>query len=955
VSKVAREAGDEQRKAFEKSEMAGKFFAETAGIRIPRQLEKLISSSKGVSSALAAAFEVSVVAIFAKEVIELIPEIGKAALEFGGFSAAAQQAYEAAKKANMERLGGGTNLTIARQNISYINQQLQKTEDIRDTVEEEWGFFQHIGDSLGKIVGYSTDQVKRETLISDLKQQQLLAMETQGKLEQESLARQMQLANAAGAAGLHGFASIAQEKSSAINMLQQAMGAQKISPEEFANSVALVTLKAQRDMADLAATARSETQQMVLQVAQIGMPAIVAAHVNAIAEIAKINALEERSEISADEARRRRALIRAQEERQAALARMEMEQKTADAILKTQSYGAKGETAIRMELQATLAQVARDEAKSGFILSDQRVAAEDLADKKIAEMRRQNSEQIASADQRATLAIVPEWQRANLQIAYDHANQVRAIRQQLSDKVLNQQEADRMILDADAEMNGRMIDQHRQMVQQLGDAMDQFAQDIGSGNVGKRILENFRKLTLMMVAQYVSSFTSMKSGTPNLLMGLLFGGNYLNSAATSMMGGAAAGTGMMMSPAGGGAQMMAALPGLAMMGGGGGSSLFGVGAGFSGVGSMSGGAGASGPGFTAENVPIGGGLTPAMMSTLTPGGGSGSVGSFLGGTGIRSLFTGKGLTGLAKGLSPMLAGLVGGKLGGTTGMLGATVLASLLTTSAGPMGVAMLSNLLGTSTAVAGGLLAGAGGGLLGFGLGQNYGKTAGALSGAASGALTGLAFGPVGALIGGLIGLVGGLFGGIFGGSKRKRQANSIGDQVELDMKKLVDEYKGHQIDYSSALSQLDQLKSDSFDALNKLKGEGKSVYSKRLLPDFDNTRKQIENIETERQRRSGLVFSPPMFHEGGQYFSSMGMMGSFRTGSGEGLALLRDREFIVNPAATRKNLPALQRINAGGSAGGDTFHITAIDAKSFRTFLRDGGVAEIKSAFVSARAEGR
>src|SRR5262249_24833667 len=139
-----------------------------------------------------------------------------------------------------------------------------------------------------------------------------------------------------------------------------------------------------------------------------------------------------------------------------------------------------------------------------------------------------------------------------------------------------------------------------------------------------------------------------------------------------------------------------------------------------------------------------------------------------------------------------------------------------------------LLNALGVSSKFAPlilGTLAFAGAGLSGFGLGQQMGTGLGALAGAGQGALTGfMVGGPIGALVGGIIGLLGGIFGGIFGGSKRKKQANAFFDNsVSPAIAQIIQGFDTFQVDNSSALQQLEQLRTDAQKQLSALKGQGK------------------------------------------------------------------------------------------------------------------------------------
>jgi hypothetical protein len=251
---------------------------------------------------------------------------------------------------------------------------------------------------------------------------------------------------------------------------------------------------------------------------------------------------------------------------------------------------------------------------------------------------------------------------------------------------------------------------------------------------------------------------------------------------------------------------------------------------------------------------------------------------------------------------------VGGALGGKTGQAGALLMGLLLS---GKLGGVVSSLYGGLGLAGAGSLVGGVTGGLVGFGVGQNSGGLLGSLAGAGSGALSGfLVGGPIGAIVGGIIGLLGGIFGGIFGGSQRKKQANDYATNTVIpDITQIVQGFDGFSIDSSSAIQQLEQLRTDSQKQLATLKSQGSDVFSQTVGPAIDAAEKHINDTESQRNTRSSAVFGPPQFDTGGMF--------SMMRGGNAGLAVLHDGEFVMNPSATKKNLPALASMNAGGSAG--------------------------------------
>jgi hypothetical protein len=248
-------------------------------------------------------------------------------------------------------------------------------------------------------------------------------------------------------------------------------------------------------------------------------------------------------------------------------------------------------------------------------------------------------------------------------------------------------------------------------------------------------------------------------------------------------------------------------------------------------------------------------------------------------------------------------------------------------------------------------IASGIGGALVGGYVGYQTGsKTWGTLSGAGTGALTGFMLGgPIGALIGGAAGAIAGFFGGLLGGNKNRHQAQKIVDALFPQMQQIQDQYKGFQLDYASALAQLEQLKAQAFPQLDKLGGEGRK-YERAMMPYFDQARRNIDNLETERQRRASINFGIPQFAVGG-------------TVRRTGMFMAHGGEEVINSKDSARERGTLKRINAGlpagGSSGGGPMivieNLHAMDAKSFEKWLDDGAIKVVHRSSARAQLEGR
>jgi hypothetical protein len=197
------------------------------------------------------------------------------------------------------------------------------------------------------------------------------------------------------------------------------------------------------------------------------------------------------------------------------------------------------------------------------------------------------------------------------------------------------------------------------------------------------------------------------------------------------------------------------------------------------------------------------------------------------------------------------------------------------------------------------------------------------------------------------VIGLLGGIFGGIFGGSKRKKQANALADNTLLpDIAQISTGFDAFQIDSSSAIQQLEQLRTDSQKQLSALQSQGKDVFNFKVAPNIDLAEQHIRDTQAERDRRSAQQFGPPQFDTGGVFRVN---------GGSHGIAILEDGETVIKPGPSRSNKETLAAINAGGKVGGkvevhihpDTFDRRYVNSAAFEN--------DILKALARAGVEGR
>jgi hypothetical protein len=140
----------------------------------------------------------------------------------------------------------------------------------------------------------------------------------------------------------------------------------------------------------------------------------------------------------------------------------------------------------------------------------------------------------------------------------------------------------------------------------------------------------------------------------------------------------------------------------------------------------------------------------------------------------------------------------------------------------------------------------------------------------------------------------IAGFFSGLFGGAANKRKANQYVDNtITPAIKQITDGYKNFQIDYETAIKDLEDLKTQSYQQMaGQFKSQGKDVFMKRTYAAITDAEHYLKDLENERQRRGAVQFSPPQFHDGG-LVDGPRIMG-WRLGSGEVPATLRRGEFV-------------------------------------------------------------
>lgn len=997
--------------AERQAHIAGQLFVRTTGIEIPRALETVIARSQTLGPILQGLFGVSVAAAAIPALIEVGDKIVSITENMAGYTDEVKKMEQETIQASRQSFVNPSTLAVARSHLNELNAQIVEVGKRREALNQA-------GPSAGQsILGAVVPGLDIVALYAQ--EQQRNAAVAQGieldKERQELLQRQAELQKqitdeihaadqSADLAGLTGYARIAQERAQQIKGINQNVALDNNQKDQL---IIDADQEAWGKSVELARQGAQEVMALRHSVVEDALTGTAQIYQREADQIEELNSKRAQSLITEKNYQDERALIHQRTLQQISAYEKQEAQETQGLQEQALESGLTGDQLIIQQAEARIAKerALYDQGAIDYANYSARVEAIDTerdnkllqSAQQVEQKKKQILEQAAEDEQNAqdaiVLASVNEWQRGNAQILIDAQKRIAEIDKSERSALQGWTEDSEQYVAIEqaaqakrevvwAETNQKILEEHKKQVEQLGADLESVFDDIGSGNIGKRILDNMKKLFFQILAEWLMTTQTMGSGFGSLFGNIIFGpgstgANFFGgSSGGGNMGilggllgaGSSSGTAPFL-PGGVSSGSTASLsslfgsPSTGLVPSGGGFTGFDAG-GSAGLGAFSSGGislGSGVPGALAGTGSAANALTTqSMASTLAFGnvGTGGLVAPLLGGSlgSVKSGFMGS-----LPGLLMMGAMLGGSKLGGV-GQAGAMVSALAVMAAMNPTGVAAsalgnFGNAIGIGGPAILSTLALAGGGLLGFGLGEQFGPVVGGIGGAAAG--FGLGFligGPIG---GAILGLLGGIFGGLFGGSKRKKAANNyFTQQIQPAITQIENEFKSFQLDYASANSQLESLRSQAQDQLSKLKGEGKSVFKDKVAPAIDEAEKEINQFETERERRSGLVFGPPQFHTGGYVEAATS---AWTTKPGEMMAVLKRGEFVMDPAATANNRPLLEHLNAGGKIGnahtptsGLHLHFHSIDPVSASQWMRRGGAAVIQDGLNRLRQEG-
>jgi hypothetical protein len=973
-------------KSTQKSIDSARLLESTLGVALPRTLTKIIGQSEAFGNVLSAAFNVSVVGAMAAAVVVVGGKIAEAALEWGGYTKAMQDAYAANVKANTEQLANPRNLDIARQTLAAMNAQKNTNDQIIASKTKETEVVQDLFEIGTQGVAIASERVALEKELQKTEEARVPLLKKMEELAFQQ-GREISAAQAAAkAAGLQGFAAIQAATQATQNQLDALHAAGKIDQPGYEALTSANSLKGANDVNALATKNAEATRKLRDQVTQGWLDGDSQILAKEQAMYADLDDLRKHTQISEADLQARRALYHEQAEQEMTKAAMaeadkrgkaeqdalqllrdSMDETAASSVQATgRMRGAldqldTGLARVDAETQKALGSLEkRFDAAAGTLTGDQMTNALDrLTEAEVAIIKKGEAEkeqiqreylqrqqaainETLQMQEAAAVAIAPPWERADMEIYTSAAQRIREIGLQERSGLISSADAAARTAAVWQESAGKVLDSWTSTFETLfsgGGA--QYIQDLARKFMARIAAELTLQSGLGGILGPMLGLPSGVQGVTNAGFGTTFGGgtNSLLGAlglAGGSIGGAATGA------AGFGGSTSSLL------------ATLGLGGGSTGTGATGASGAAGGYDVNAVNQLLG---IPALSGVPA------LSGAGLAGGGGKGLFS---IAGLGS-MLPIGAGYLGSTLGGTPGAIGGGLLGALGATSLGvsSIGGPMLSlwtHLAGIfGPSVATGLLAGAGGGLLGFGVGQKYGTAAGAITGAASGAAMGALFtalvaggGPIGAIIGGIIGLLGGIFGGMFGGSARRKAADTFVQQQETAADQIEAQFKSYQVDYPTALTDLEQIRTNAEEQLRKLKDEGKKAYSRTLSPYIDKIEGELKGYEDERERRETLAFAPPQFASGG-YVS--GRLAGWRSDGGI-QAIVHPGEYVVNPAATARNRAALENMNSGGGSSVGDLHVHGPLIQANRldeAWLRNGGAVQITQAIRRARLEGK
>ena len=917
----------------ERAHAAARLMEHTFGLAIPRALTTVIAKSELLGAALSAAFGFAVFAAAIPALMQIGEKLKDAYDWIGGMTSQMKDFEDATGKANAAIAAQARTLEEGRAKLSKNASSQTSLVTTQGALEAGRQSPLSVFGGVGPLTTFIAGEMQLREVNKDLLTQQQQGIELATKTAELNRARTTEditAANKSRQAGLEGIALIearrAGEEALLINEKQQwaAQGAEL----DISARMHAVEATAAAERLKIVRQLQEEADKMTATAKSVGLVGVDAINAKFQASIADIE--NKRSKLAGNDPAANAAFD--QQDVAAALQQrneiLDMLRKfhleATDMAHQADETDVQGAQLVTMKLKEEIRKrdLAFEQMYSGLdkdsaefesaershqseITSLTRTAAAERA-----KILQQYSDQTLDLENKAQIARLPEWQRADANIFEQERQQLQKLDELFKSGAMGT-DADgwalynRQRLAIFSDTDSQIQDENRRMVDSLANDLE----SMFSGNVLQNILAKFKHMFFQIAASWLMTLNGMQSGGSGGVMGggtSSGGGGIFGSLLGSLFGiksGGAGGTIQSTPPFVGNNAFDATM------------------------GSNSGSSGFFGA-FPSAGDSMGGG-TMGQMASIALGGGA--------------LSAGVGTAALAQ--SQQASGQVANTLGGS-------ILQSL-TSKIFTHGLS-----IGKFNISGGALgMAGAGIGLASIlGAYSSGSKLMGVLGGAAGGALMGTSIGSslfpgAGTVIGAAIGAIAGLISGWLGGNSRtaKAHAAATAAYTQLDATKAA--YYDHQTDYASALSQIDQLQQATQQSLGQYGSQGNKVFNNEVVPRFTSTVAAINDIENQRQQRSLGNFQPTQFATGGLVTRSSGPAAA----NGAVLIAAHPGEYVVNPGSTAANLGALASINSGGSKGGGDLYLTvqAMDAKSFEQWLKDGAIRNLKRAWSSDSAD--
>ncbi|MFL6310577.1 MAG: hypothetical protein ACJ71W_00600, partial [Terriglobales bacterium] len=690
-----------------KASVAGRLLETQLGFS-NRALNQVASRSALLGPLMAAALPVGIAAAFLPLIIHIGEGIAHAAQAAGGMTEAVKQANAEMLKANEHAFLNPKNTDQARSALNDVNQQIQANDKLKDSVVERGRKVYEEASTMAKILGIADIRAAKEIIFNSaidkgvaLDKERLDLLQKQAELIKQAGVDQATIS--AESSGLHGFQKLKFDEADAIDKIQKDKSLNATQREireydvhyEFTQK--RIELEQQESDKTIALRHQVEDETLhgtakILADEQAAIDALTRAqlrsggdyaqfqqqkvllHLKALNQISALNNAADQHVKEMQQQAVASALTGDDAIRESGEKLKEAEgRRLAEGLENDQQYNA----AIRAINQETNNKIQAADQKTTDKLAQQQA--------RTVEMQQRAAEDMKTAQEDAALAVVPEWQRASAQIQIELNRRERAIEDQklrelaaehlTQDQILAiNQDADAKRYDAIVQSDIRIREENKRLTESLGSDLQSVFDDIGSGNIGKRILANMEKMFFQIVAQWLLSLSIMKSAAGSILGSIVFGPG---STGAGVFGG------------GGGGSSTSILGNILGVGGGisnaaPSGAAFQPGGIFSDPSSFAGGGGLSSA-IAGTSAATGGGLPSASNALTTAtmadalsniGGGASTVAGSAGGKagGLSSLFTGNNLASLG-GLG---LATVGGAFGGKTGQVGGLLMGLLV-------------------------------------------------------------------------------------------------------------------------------------------------------------------------------------------------------------------------------------------------------------------------------------